>query len=148
MPQAKEISEPQRTPSFLSACDASLHTIASFFRRVARSLTEVGGVVAGTGVTFGLAAWDVGCWVVRAKPDSLRNVLQHRLNPVHYYCRLKDMGVPRAHAQHASGVFERKIYRPSQKVCDSVSSGCQAASRCCRAAWHWCLDQAAPKPHG
>jgi len=41
----------------------------------------------------------------------LRNYLQHRLNPVHMYCRLMDFGVAKERARRMCSVYERFIYR-------------------------------------
>ncbi|MDR2892738.1 MAG: hypothetical protein LBV80_06615 [Deltaproteobacteria bacterium] len=40
----------------------------------------------------------------------LRMLLQHNLNPLHVYCRLRDFGLPRRVASRVSGLYER-IYR-------------------------------------
>lgn len=40
-----------------------------------------------------------------------RNYLQHRLNPVHMYCRLLDFGLDKSLAIRWCGVYERFIYR-------------------------------------
>jgi hypothetical protein len=40
-----------------------------------------------------------------------RNYLQHRLNPVHMYCRLVDIGVACESARRVCSVYERFIYR-------------------------------------
>ncbi|WP_170300329.1 hypothetical protein [Solidesulfovibrio aerotolerans] len=43
--------------------------------------------------------------------NSIRNYLQHRLNPVHMYCRLMDFGLARKNARRLCSVYERFIYR-------------------------------------
>lgn len=43
--------------------------------------------------------------------QSIRNYLQHRLNPVHMYCRLMDIGLARKSARRLCSVYERFIYR-------------------------------------
>jgi len=40
-----------------------------------------------------------------------RNYLQHRLNPVHMYCRLMDFGMAEDRARRMCSVYERFIYR-------------------------------------
>lgn len=42
---------------------------------------------------------------------SFRNRLQHRLNPLHVYCRLREMGISDARATRLMGYYERFIYR-------------------------------------
>jgi hypothetical protein len=41
----------------------------------------------------------------------LRNYIQHRLNPLHFYCRLRDMGVRGNTAVRMSAIYERFLYR-------------------------------------
>ncbi len=41
---------------------------------------------------------------------TIRTYLQHRLNPLHVYCRLCDYGVPNGFARRVSAAYER-IYR-------------------------------------
>jgi len=41
----------------------------------------------------------------------LRNAVQHMLNPLHMYCRLKDIGVRGPAAQVMCRAYERYIYR-------------------------------------
>ncbi len=41
----------------------------------------------------------------------IKNYLQHRLNPVHMYCRLVDFGLARKNARRMCFVYERLIYR-------------------------------------
>lgn len=43
--------------------------------------------------------------------NRLRNYLQHRLNPVHMYCRLMDFGLADASARRVCSVYERFIYK-------------------------------------
>jgi hypothetical protein len=38
---------------------------------------------------------------------------QHYLNPLHVYCRLRDLGVPGSVARSISSGYERVIYRPA-----------------------------------
>lgn len=40
----------------------------------------------------------------------LQNYLQHRLNPLHVYCRLVDVGFSQQAARGLCGVYER-VYR-------------------------------------
>ena len=40
-----------------------------------------------------------------------RNYLQHRLNPVHMYCRLVDFGLASVSARRVCSVYERFIYK-------------------------------------
>lgn len=42
-------------------------------------------------------------------PRTLRNYLQHRLNPAHLYCRLRDIGLAKARARRMISVYA-KIY--------------------------------------
>lgn len=42
----------------------------------------------------------------------IRNALTHRLNPLHLYCRLRDMGLPGALARTLTAGYERVVYRP------------------------------------
>lgn len=44
---------------------------------------------------------------------KVRNFLQHRLNPLHVYCRLKSCGLNDKAALRLSYFFERVIYRSS-----------------------------------
>lgn len=37
---------------------------------------------------------------------------QHYLNPLHVYCRLRDMGVPGSIARAVTSGYERAVYRP------------------------------------
>lgn len=41
----------------------------------------------------------------------VRNFLQHRLNPLHVYCRLRDAGLSRHVAARFCGAYERYLYR-------------------------------------
>ncbi|BAH74889.1 hypothetical protein DMR_13980 [Solidesulfovibrio magneticus RS-1] len=43
--------------------------------------------------------------------NIIRNYLQHRLNPMHMYCRLMDFGLARRNARRLCSVYERFIYR-------------------------------------
>jgi len=42
----------------------------------------------------------------------IRDALTHRLNPLHLYCRLRDMGLPNALARTLTAGYERAVYRP------------------------------------
>jgi hypothetical protein len=42
----------------------------------------------------------------------IREALTHRLNPLHLYCRLRDMGLPSALARSLTKGYERVVYRP------------------------------------
>ncbi|SHN54971.1 hypothetical protein [Desulfovibrio litoralis] len=44
---------------------------------------------------------------------KVRNYLQHVLNPLHIYCRLRSCGLDTKTALRISTVFERFFYRPS-----------------------------------
>jgi len=44
--------------------------------------------------------------------DDLRSKLQHRLNPLHVYCRLREAGMKDKKAKRVSSLYERLIYRP------------------------------------
>jgi hypothetical protein len=37
---------------------------------------------------------------------------QHVLNPLHVYCRLRDMGLPGSVARAVTSGYERAVYRP------------------------------------
>jgi hypothetical protein len=41
----------------------------------------------------------------------LRDALQHMLNPLHVYCRLKDIGMPSPVAHMVSRTYERVFFR-------------------------------------
>lgn len=41
----------------------------------------------------------------------LRRALQHMLNPLHIYCRLREFGVGSLKAQRVCGAYERFVYR-------------------------------------
>ena len=41
----------------------------------------------------------------------IRNYLQHRLNPLHMYCRLRDAGASGRTAKRLCFVYERFFYR-------------------------------------
>lgn len=43
--------------------------------------------------------------------QRLLSALQHRLNPLHMYCRLCDLGLPVALARSLSAGYERMVYR-------------------------------------
>jgi hypothetical protein len=43
--------------------------------------------------------------------NKLRRALQHLLNPLHLYCRLRDFGVGTGKAQRMCGAYERIVYR-------------------------------------
>jgi len=42
----------------------------------------------------------------------LANALRHCLNPLHLYCRLRDLGLPGALARSLTAGYERLLYRP------------------------------------
>lgn len=42
----------------------------------------------------------------------IRDALTHRLNPLHLYCRLRDLGLPSALARSLTKGYERVLYRP------------------------------------
>lgn len=44
--------------------------------------------------------------------SRIAKALQHRLNPLHLYCRLRDLGLPTALARSLSSGYERLVYRP------------------------------------
>lgn len=41
----------------------------------------------------------------------LRNTVQHLLNPLHVYCRLRDMGFKAHSARRVTCNYERIVYR-------------------------------------
>ncbi|WP_018123769.1 hypothetical protein [Desulfovibrio oxyclinae] len=43
--------------------------------------------------------------------NTMRSRLQHRLNPLHVYCRLRDLGLCDSAAHRISVCWERLIYR-------------------------------------
>lgn len=43
--------------------------------------------------------------------NILRRALQHLLNPLHLYCRLRDCGVENRRAQRMCASYERLLYR-------------------------------------
>lgn len=42
----------------------------------------------------------------------ISEALRHRLNPLHVYCRLRDLGLPTAVARFLCEGYERTLYRP------------------------------------
>lgn len=42
-----------------------------------------------------------------------RDRLQHRLNPLHVYCRLRDMGMGVPLARRITACYERLVYAPA-----------------------------------
>ena len=42
----------------------------------------------------------------------IRDALTHRLNPLHLYCRLRDLGLSSALARSLAKGYERVLYRP------------------------------------
>lgn len=42
---------------------------------------------------------------------DFRAKLQHRMNPLHIYCRLRDLGISVPTAQRVTGFYERFVYR-------------------------------------
>lgn len=43
--------------------------------------------------------------------SRIRSCLQHHLNPLHIYCRLRDWGLPAGPARTMSVCYERLVYR-------------------------------------
>ncbi|GAB6177237.1 hypothetical protein JCM16814_21280 [Desulfobaculum senezii] len=41
----------------------------------------------------------------------VKSLLQHYLNPLHVYCRLRDIGVSTALTRHVCAAYERYVYR-------------------------------------
>ncbi|MBN2140658.1 MAG: hypothetical protein PHV85_05335 [Desulfovibrionaceae bacterium] len=44
--------------------------------------------------------------------SGLRSRMQHSLNPLHLYCRLRSLGLAAAKAQRMCSFYERLFYRP------------------------------------
>jgi len=44
--------------------------------------------------------------------SRILDALQHRLNPLHIYCRLCELGLPYGLARSISAGYERALYRP------------------------------------
>ncbi|MBG0772805.1 hypothetical protein [Oleidesulfovibrio alaskensis] len=42
---------------------------------------------------------------------KIKSYLQHRLNPLHIYCRLRDCGISAGAAARFSALYERYLYR-------------------------------------
>ncbi|HWR05185.1 MAG TPA: hypothetical protein VN419_14355 [Humidesulfovibrio sp.] len=42
----------------------------------------------------------------------LHDALTHHLNPLHLYCRLRDLGLPTSLARSLTRSYERALYRP------------------------------------
>jgi len=42
---------------------------------------------------------------------KIRSQLQHRLNPLHVYCRLRGIGMAHRTARVVSSCYERTVYR-------------------------------------
>lgn len=42
---------------------------------------------------------------------KIRSFLQHTLNPLHVYCRLRTIGISRETAVTVSNYYERAVYR-------------------------------------
>ncbi len=42
---------------------------------------------------------------------TIRSHLQHRLNPLHVYCRLRTMGIADKAARVMTACYERVVYR-------------------------------------
>ncbi|EGB14355.1 hypothetical protein DND132_1142 [Pseudodesulfovibrio mercurii] len=42
---------------------------------------------------------------------TFREYCQHRFNPLHVFCRLRRLGLPRAAARNVCWVYERGLYR-------------------------------------
>jgi hypothetical protein len=47
-----------------------------------------------------------------ASPKGLKSSLQHVLNPLHVFCRLKEAGFSDQAARRMCKAYERRIYRP------------------------------------
>ena len=45
------------------------------------------------------------------KMSTLRHQLQHLLNPLHLYCRMKEAGIAEPLARRLSQAYERGLYR-------------------------------------
>ncbi|MBG0791085.1 MAG: hypothetical protein H0S80_11370 [Desulfovibrionaceae bacterium] len=43
--------------------------------------------------------------------NGIKQRLQHRLNPLHLYCRLRSLGMPHTAAARLSRCYERALYR-------------------------------------
>jgi hypothetical protein len=43
---------------------------------------------------------------------TVRFIFQHYLNPLHVYCRLREIGINTGTAQRVCTVYERFVYRP------------------------------------
>ncbi|NJB68246.1 hypothetical protein GGQ74_001919 [Desulfobaculum xiamenense] len=43
--------------------------------------------------------------------SAFKCLMQHYLNPLHVYCRLRDMGVSTSLTRHMCSVYERYVYR-------------------------------------
>lgn len=43
--------------------------------------------------------------------NRLRRALQHLLNPLHLYCRLRDCGIGSLRAQRLCASYEKLVYR-------------------------------------
>jgi hypothetical protein len=42
---------------------------------------------------------------------TFREYFQHKLNPLHVFCRLRRFGLPRSAARNLCWVYERGLYR-------------------------------------
>lgn len=51
---------------------------------------------------------------------------QHYLNPLHVYCRLRDLGLPGPVARTISSGYERILYRPAT---DNAGAAARTPSR-------------------
>lgn len=47
---------------------------------------------------------------------SVKMLLEHYMNPLHCYCRLRDFGLNASFASKVCGFYERFIYRPNREV--------------------------------
>jgi hypothetical protein len=48
--------------------------------------------------------------------QKIKNFLQHHLNPLHVYCRLRSVGFDPSLAQRMSLAYERYLYKFIQKT--------------------------------
>jgi hypothetical protein len=45
--------------------------------------------------------------------EHVKDRLQHMLNPLHVYCRLRQLGMAGERAMRMCAVYERYLYRPA-----------------------------------
>ncbi len=48
--------------------------------------------------------------------NGFRSTLQHYFNPLHFYCRLRDLGLGGPLARKICGMYQRYLY-PAPPVC-------------------------------